>query len=62
MPNDLELVRIYERSTWGAGFICDAIQALRDDPSKDVTKDLGEALLLLTKAAAEIQQILSVRQ
>jgi hypothetical protein len=60
-PQDLQLTKIWESATWGAGHIGDAIKSRRDDSAKDVTKDLGEALILLTKATAEIQQILATR-
>ncbi len=59
MAADLKLVNIWQNSTWGAGFVGDAIAARREDPKQDVTKQLGEALVLLNKATAEIQQILA---
>lgn len=61
MPLDLQLTKIWESATWGAGHIGDAIQSRREDPAKNVTKDLGDALILLTKATAEIQQLLATR-
>lgn len=59
MPADLQLVKIWEHATFGAGFVGDAIKARRDDPKQDVTKELGEALLDLEKATAEIRKILA---
>ena len=60
-PPDLQLTRIWESATWGAGHLGDAIRTRRETPHQDVRKDLGEALILLTKATAEIQQILATR-
>ena len=60
-PKDLQLTKIWEHSTWGASHIGDAINALRDEPTADIKKHLGEALLLLNRATAEIQQILATR-
>lgn len=59
--NELQLTSIWQATTWGAGHIGDAIKARRDDPSAAIKKDLGDALILLTKATAEIQQILATR-
>ena len=59
MHADLQLTRIWESATWGAGHLGDAIRSRREDPQQDVKKDLGEALILLNKATAEIQQILA---
>ena len=56
---DLQLAKIWESATWGAGHVGDAIKARRDDPEKDITKDLGEALMLFDKATAGIQEILA---
>lgn len=61
MSPTLNLTAIWENSTWAAGYVGDAILARREDTKKDVTKELGEALILLTKATAEIQQILATR-
>jgi hypothetical protein len=58
-PPDLQLTAIWQNATWAAGHIGDAIKDRRDNPNQDVTKDLGEALILLNKATAEIQQILA---
>lgn len=57
--NDLKLTSIWMNSTWGAGFIGDAIKAQKEDPSQDVVKELGEALVLLDKATGAIQNILA---
>jgi hypothetical protein len=59
MNPNLQLVKIWENATHGAGYIGDAIKARREGPKVDVTKDLGEALILLNKATAEIQDILA---
>ena len=61
LANHLHLTRIWENSTWGAGHIGDAIHALKNDPKADIHKHLGEALILLSKATAEIQQHLATR-
>ena len=58
---DLQLTRIWESATWAAGYLGDAIRARRDHPQQDVRKDLGEALILLNKSTAEIQQLLATR-
>ncbi len=59
MQKDLHLVKIWENATWGAAFVSDAIKARQEDPKADLTKHLGESLVLLDKATAEIQQILA---
>lgn len=59
MEKDINLVKIWENTTWGAAFVSDAINARREDPKADLTKHLGEALMLLDKATGEIQQILA---
>jgi hypothetical protein len=61
MTPDIQLTSIWERTTWATGYLADAIKARRDAPTADVTKDLGEALILLTKTTAEIQQLLATR-
>jgi hypothetical protein len=61
MTDSTHLIAIWERATWGAGYLGDAIRDSREDPKHDVTKSLGEALILLTKATAEIQHLLSQR-
>ena len=57
----LELLKIWKDATFGAGYIGDALKARKDDSKKDVTKELGEALILLNKATSKIQQILATR-
>jgi len=59
MQKDLTLMKIWENATFGAGWIGDAIKARKDGTKSDVTKELGEALILLDKSTAEIQQILA---
>lgn len=59
MHADLQLVKIWENATYGAGYVGDAIKSRREDPKQDVTKELGEALLDLEKATAEIRKILA---
>jgi hypothetical protein len=61
LPPDLKLISIWQSATWGAGHIGDAIQSTKKQDATQVTKDLGEALILLHKASAEIQQILAIR-
>lgn len=64
MPNldsDLHLTRIWQNATWGASHVGDAIKSLKDDPTREITKDLGDALVLLNQATAQIQQILATR-
>ena len=57
----LRLTKIWENATWGASHVGDAIRSLKHEPSKDIRKDLGDALVLLNKASAKIQQILATR-
>ena len=59
MPDDLKLIQIWETSTHATGYLADAIRDRRTDKTKDITKDLGEALIRLNKSTAEIQQLLA---
>jgi hypothetical protein len=56
----LELTRIWEKCTWGAGYIGDAIKK-RKGPTEPIRADLAEAEALIGKAHLEIKQLLSNR-